>query len=101
MWRRGEMTARKPRGRTFPATLTCFHLDATFPRRAGRAPDVTQMIGKSSRFQLRRAMGLALACALPSLARAAVEPARAADGFVDSMGTNIHSAFGGNFTSNV
>jgi hypothetical protein len=30
----------------------------------------------------------------------AIEPARPADGFVDSMGTNIHSAFGGNFVTN-
>jgi hypothetical protein len=32
--------------------------------------------------------------------RAGAETARPADGFVDSMGTNIHSAFGGNFISN-
>jgi hypothetical protein len=29
-----------------------------------------------------------------------VERARLADGFVDSMGTNIHTAFGGNFVTN-
>jgi hypothetical protein len=47
---------------------------------------------------------LGVACALAAPAApghaGAVERARPADGFVDSMGTNIHTAFGGNYVTN-
>jgi hypothetical protein len=49
---------------------------------------------------LRRAALLGACLALLTLGAGAAEVARTADGFVDSMGTNIHSAFGGAFITN-
>jgi hypothetical protein len=42
----------------------------------------------------------ALVAAATACRAGTAEQARPADGFVDSMGTNIHTAFGGNFISN-
>ena len=51
-------------------------------------------------FRRRCLSGILLSCALLYVSAGAQEVARSADGFVDTMGVNIHSAFGGNFITN-